>query len=210
MVDSVEWLRTFIAHYPTLQYIVIFLGAGFGGEAGVIVLSFLAAQKIFPFLPFFLVSFLAMIVTDTFWFMLGRTSLVSRMLSHRYATNTVQILTQAVHKMSRGNHLIALILIKFIVGTRVVLIFNFSRTTMTLKYFLRHNFIAIFIWLVAVIPIGFFAGLGFTYFSHILENIYAGIGFLLFVAFVVLILQAYLKKIFTREGQEFVDKNNVI
>lgn len=210
MVDSVEWLRAFIVHYPALQYIVIFLGSGFGGEFGVIILAFLSAQKIIPFFPFFLVSFLAMIITDTMWFMLGRTSIASRLMDHKYATNTIWVLTQAITRMSRGSKLISLILIKFIVGTRVVLIFYFSRTTMTLKYFLEHNFIAIFIWLLAVIPVGYLSGLGFTYISHILENIYAGIGFLLLVIFLFLTLQAYLKKFFAREGQEVVDEKNMI
>ncbi|PIR68247.1 hypothetical protein COU49_02120 [Candidatus Nomurabacteria bacterium CG10_big_fil_rev_8_21_14_0_10_35_16] len=210
MVDSIDWLQTFIVNYPALQYIVIFLGAGFGGEAGVIILAFLSAQKIFPFFPFFLVSFLAMIVTDTFWFLLGRTKTVNKALDHRYATYTVFVIAQAVHKMSRGSNLFALILIKFIIGTRVVLIFYFSRAGMTLKYFLTHNFIAIFIWLVVVIPIGFFAGLGFTYISNILENIYAGIGFLLLIALLIIVAQIYLKKFITKEGQEAFEEGNVL
>lgn len=210
MADYIEVIRTFIVHYPALQYIVIFLGSGFGGEFGVILLAFLSAQKIIPFFSFFLISFFAMIITDTMWFMLGRTSMASRLMENRYATNTIWVLTQAITRMSRGSKLISLILIKFIVGTRVVLIFYFSRTTMTLKYFLEHNFIAIFIWLLVVIPIGYLAGLGFTYFSHILENIYAGIGFVLLVVFLFLALQAYLKKFFTKEGQEIVEENNML
>ena len=210
MVDSIEWLRTFIVNYPTLQYIVIFLGAGFGGEIAIIILAFLSAQGIFPFFPFFLVSFSALIFSDTLWFMLGRTRPVLKIMNHRYATNTIWVIAQAIKRMSRGSNLFALIFVKFIIGTRVVLLFYFSRAGMTLKYFLSHNFVAIFIWLAIIIPIGFLSGLGFTYISNILKSIYAGIGFLLLVILLIIILQIYLKKIFTKEEQEIIEENSML
>ena len=81
---------------------------------------------------------------------------------------------------------------------------------MTLKYFLSHNFVAIFIWLAIIIPIGFLSGLGFTYISNILKSIYAGIGFLLLVILLIIILQIYLKKIFTKEEQEIIEENSML
>ncbi len=210
MTESMEWLQAFVINYPALQYIVIFLGAGFGGEVGMITLSFLAAQKIFPFFPFFLLSFLAVIFSDSLWFFLGRTKLVLNITNHRYATNTVSIIIKAIHKMSRGHHGLALIFAKFIIGTRVVLIFYISKTNITLKNFMRYDLFAIFVWLSVVIPIGFLAGLGFTYISNILENIYAGIGFLLLVLLVIIIIQVWLKKMLTKKGQEIIEEDSVI
>ena len=178
--------------------------------AAIIILAFLSAQDIFPLFPFFLVSFSALIFSDTLWFMLGRTRPVLKMMNHRYATNTIWVIAQAIKRMSRGSNLLALIFIKFIIGTRVVLLFYFSRAGMTLKYFLSHNFVAIFIWLAVIIPIGFLSGLGFTYISNILKSIYAGIGFLLLVVLLVIMLQIYLKKIFTREEQEIIEENSML
>lgn len=210
MIDSAEWLRVFITHYPLLQYLVIFFVAAFGGEVGMIALSFLAAHKLFPFWPFFILSFVGVIFSDTIWFFMGRTKIAEKIFSHRYANDTVFIITEAIRKISRGNHLLALIFTKFLIGTRVVLIFYISRTKMAFENFIYDDIVAILVWLVVLIPIGFLSGLGFTYISDILESIYAGIGFVLLVLIVVVILQIWLKRVFTKEGKEILEKENMI
>ena len=210
MIDSVEWLRVFITNYPILQYLVIFLGAAFGGEVAMIALSFLAAQKIFPFWPFFILSFVGVISSDTLWFFMGRTKIAEKIFSHRYANDTVFLITEAIRKISRGNHLLALIFTKFLIGTRVVLIFYISRTKMVFENFFYYDLVAILVWLAVLIPIGFLSGLGFTYISGILESIYAGIGFVLLVLIIVVIMQIWLKRVFTKEGEEILEKKNML
>ncbi len=202
MIDSMEWLRAFIIHYPVLQYLVIFFGAAFGGEVAMIFFAFLAAQKIFPFPPFLIIAFVAVICSDSLWFFLGRTKLISKITDHRYATNTVSIIIKAIHKMSRGHHGLALLFAKFIIGTRVVFIFYLSKTNIAFKNFMAYDLLAIFMWFSVIIPIGFLSGLGFTYISNILENIYAGIGFLLLILLIIIIIQIWFKKILTKKGQE--------
>ncbi len=209
MTDSVEWLRTFLAHYPALQYVVIFLGAAFGGEAAIITLSFLAAQKFFPLLPFFLVSYVGTLSSDALWFAMGRTKLAAKITDHRHVSKTVFMIMEAIRKVSRGSHLLAIIFTKFLIGTRVVLILYVSKTNITLRDFMRYDLIAILIWIVVVIPIGLLAGLGYNYISKTLENIYAGIGFALFILIVFVLLQIYLKKFFANEGEEILEEKNL-
>src|SRR3989344_2459376 len=64
MTDFILWLQVFLFNYPVLQYLMIFLGAAFGGEVAMITLSFLAAQGFFPLPSFFLVSFLGTLSSD--------------------------------------------------------------------------------------------------------------------------------------------------
>lgn len=210
MINSMEWLQVFIAHYPTLQYIIIFLGVAFGGEIVIIPLSFLVAQSFFPFFPFLLISFIAVVFSDTFWFLLGKSNITTKMMDHRYANNTILVITQAIHKVSRGNNVLALIFVKFLVGIRIVLIFSFSKNNMATRDFVRYNFIAIFIWLAVIIPIGFLSGLGFTYISNILENIYVGIGFVFLVLFIVIMMQLWFKRIITRKGWKITEEDNML
>lgn len=210
MIDSMEWLQAFIVHYPTLQYIVIFLGAAFGGEMIIIPLSFLAAQKIFPLSSFLFISFFAVVFSDTFWFLLGRTRIALKIINNRYAVSTISVVMQAIYKLSKGNNFIALIFIKFLFGTRVIFLFYFSKTSMTVREFISYNFSAIFIWLAVIIPIGFFSGLGFTYVSDILGNIYAGLGFVFLVLFIAVMIQAWFKRVIERKGQEILDKNSML
>lgn len=210
MIDYVEWVRNFITHYPALQYFVIFFGAAFGGEVALITLSFLAAQNFFPFFTFFLISYLGTLSSDSLWFLLGRTKLAIKIIDYRHITSTVVTIMEAIHKISRGNHLLAFIFAKFLIGTRVVLILYIAKTNITFKNFIRNDSIAIFVWLVVLIPIGFLSGLGFTYISSVLENVYAGIGFVVLILFIVVIMQLWLKNFFTKEGEEILEEQNML
>ncbi|OGI73920.1 hypothetical protein A3D42_02785 [Candidatus Nomurabacteria bacterium RIFCSPHIGHO2_02_FULL_41_18] len=210
MTDFILWLQVFLFNYPVLQYLMIFLGAAFGGEVAMITLSFLAAQGFFPLPSFFLVSFLGTLSSDVLWFVLGRTKTADKIFNHRYAIATILLITEAIRKISRGNHLFALIFAKFLIGTRVVLILYVSKTRIAFKNFIFDDMLAILVWLLVLVPIGFLSGLGFTFISGILQNIYAGIGFVILILFLFVMLQMWLKRYFTREGEEILEKKNVI
>jgi membrane protein DedA with SNARE-associated domain len=209
MTPTIAWLSAFILSYPLLQYIIIFLGAGFGGEVAVISLSFLAAQNIFPIVPFFIVGFLGTMTADILWFLLGKTKTAGKIVDHRYATYTISVIMEAIRKVSRGNHLLAFIFAKFLIGTRVVVILYVSKTNISLKHFILNDLVAIFIWLTTLTSIGFLSGLGFAYISHILKNIYAGIGFVILILLIIVMVQIWLKKFFTKEGEEIIKGENL-
>ena len=209
MIGLIEWLRVFFLDYPSLQYVTVFLGAAFGGELAILSLSFLTAQNIFPLLPFFLLCALGVFSSDALWFLLGRTRMVSKIVDHRYAANTVSAITEAIRRVSRGSHFLAFILAKFVVGTRVVIIMYVSKTGMTFQNFIRYNLAAIFIWLIALIPIGFLSGLGFNYISHILENIYAAMGFFILILLIFVVIQIWVKKVIVEKEREIIKEKNL-
>ncbi|MEX2052319.1 MAG: hypothetical protein WD991_01310 [Candidatus Paceibacterota bacterium] len=200
MLESVEWLREFIVNYPALQYGVVFLGAAFGGEVAVISLSFLAAQGFFPLPTFFIVSFIGTFSSDMLWFLLGRTKVVAWLITHRYAHGTISLLTDTIGKVSRGSHFLALVMAKMMVGTRVILIMYTAKTSLPFRKFVAYDAVAVVIWLLVVIPIGYISGLGFSYLSNIFENLYASIGFLLLFIGAIVMFQLWLKRKFTDEA----------
>lgn len=207
MLESLEWLKNIVLFYPGIQYAVIFFGTAFGGEIGPLILAFLTAQNIIPLAPFLLLAFLGALFADIIWFYLGKTRTFGKIMDHRYAVHTVFVITEAVRKLSRGSHLLALIFTKFLIGTRVVLIMYVGRTDIKLNTFIKYDIVATVIWLSVVFSIGYLSSLGFNYLANILENIYAGIGFVLLVILLILMAQVWLKKIFTKEGEEIVHKN---
>lgn len=198
MIESIEWLRMFILHYPAIQYLVIFLGAGFGGELALLILGFLGAQGVISIYPLIILSFLGTLFSDALWFVLGRTSIIRKIIAHRYAHTTVSIINQAVHRVSRGSHLMALIIGKFLVGTRVLLIMHTSTQDIKFREFIRYDILAIFLWIIVVLPIGFLSGLGFVYFAKILKNIYLAIGFILLIILVIALVEIWLERRFTQ------------
>lgn len=196
MIDSVEWLRVFIVDYPSLQYLTIFLGAALGGEVALFALSFLAAQGIISPYALVALSFFGTISSDSVWFLLGRTKTAIKIISHRYANSTITAIAQAVKKVSRESHLLALIFAKFLVGTRIVMLLYISKTEFSFKQFICYNAVATVSWLLVVIPIGFLSGLGFTYIAEVFHNIYAGVGFVFLILIIIVFLQIWLKKLF--------------
>lgn len=198
MIDSMEWLRIFILDYPSLQYLTIFLGAALGGEVALFTLSFLAAQSILSPVALVIFSFLGTLSSDSMWFLLGRTNTAQKIISHRYAHSTVSIIAEAVRRVSRGSHFLALIFAKFLVGTRILMLLYISKTAFSFNRFICYNAVATLLWLLVVIPIGFLSGLGFTYVAEVFHNLYAGIGFVFLILIVIVILQLWLKKIFIR------------
>src|SRR3989344_1774521 len=158
----------------------------------------------------YLMIFLGTLSSNVLWFVLGRTKTADKIFNHRYAIATILLITEAIRKISRGNHLFALIFAKFLIGTRVVLILYVSKTRIAFKNFIFDDMLAILVWLLVLVPIGFLSGLGFTFISGILQNIYAGIGFVILILFLFVTLQMWLKRYFTREGEEILEKKNVI
>lgn len=196
MPESIEWLRSFMLAYPFLEYPIVFLGAAFGGELTIITLGFLAAQNVFSTFIFILLSFFGVLSSDILWFFLGRTVFVQRIISHRYATSAISAIHQIMRKMSHGSDLVAFIIAKFLVGTRVLIIMYLSATKIEFRNFVRYDVVAIILWLLVVIPIGFVAGLGFTYLSEVFRNVYAAMGFILLILVLLIGAEIWLKRFF--------------
>lgn len=209
MIPLKEWITVFVEGYPFFKYAILFLGAAFGGEVGVIALAFLAAHKFFSFIPFCLVSILGTVSGDILWFYLGRTQITGKILNHRYAATPVAIIVEAIQLVSRGNRLIAFIFAKFLVGTRAVIIFYVSKTGIPFKKFILPDLVAIFIWLATLISIGYLSGLGFSYISSVLKNIYAGVGFILLIVIIVVMAQLGLKKFLEKKEKEIIKEENL-
>lgn len=201
-MEHFAWLREFIVNYPSLQFAVIFFGAAAGGEIALVTLAFLAAQKILPLPALIIFSALGTFFADSVWFILGRTAPVRKIISHRYATPTMEVITEALRRFSHGNNFVMLIMAKFLVGTRIVTLFFISTIYDKYRKFAEHNVVAIIIWLAVVIPVGYLSGLGFTYIAGVLQNIYAGLGFILLVILVIIVLQIWLKKILIQTPDE--------
>lgn len=208
MIEPIEWLRVLIVDHRSFEYIIIFLVAAFGGELGMIALAFLAAQGVFSVYTLFAVSFFGTLSSDILYFLLGRTRVAGRFFAHRYANKPITMITEAVRKVSKGSHFLALLFANFMIGSRIILIMYVSKANIRFWRFVYYESISVVMWLLVVISIGFLSGLGFTYISGILENIYVGIGYILLIFIVIVVAQLWIKRIFTKEGEEIMNEEN--
>ena len=122
MIEAIEWLRLLITNHASLEYVIIFLGAAFGGEVAMVALGFLAAQGVLSLYLLFIISFFGTLSSDILYFFIGRTKIASRFFAHRYTNGTINLITEAVRKLSKGSHFAALLLANFMIASRIILI----------------------------------------------------------------------------------------
>lgn len=200
MEEAILWLRELIVNYPNFQYVFIFLGSALGGDFMLIALGFLAAQGILSPIALVSFSFLGTFCSDVILFLVARTTFFHNIISHRYAHKTVSLIVESLLRISRGNHFLALVIAKFLVGTRILIVLYSDRTDLSFKKFAPYDALAAIIWLITLIPIGVLLGLGFTYFAQVLKNIYAGVGLILLFILVAFMVEMWLKRKITGEG----------
>lgn len=199
MEHFIQWLNTLILSYPSYAYFFVFLGTILGGELALFFIGFIVAQHILPFFPTLLISFLGALIPNILWFYLGQTKIVEKTTSKRHANTTFQVVTDAVYRVSRGSHLVALIIIKFLVGTPVLLVMYTHKTSLAFKKFLYYQSIAVLLSMLALVFLGYISGRGFSYLTEVSQNLYSAIGFLLLVVFIFALFQAWFEKRFAKE-----------
>jgi membrane protein DedA with SNARE-associated domain len=200
MIESIEWLRIFILDHRSFEYIIIFFGAALGGEFSLFALGFLAGQDVLSTLSVIILGFAGTLFPNILWFFLGKTKAMSKLVLFRYADATTSMVTQAVDRMSKGNHFAALTIIKFIVGTPFILTMYVSKTDISFRRFILYESGVVLLSLLAVVPIGFVSGLGFIYIASIFNNLYAMVGFVLLVVVIIIMLKRWIKNKFTKSN----------
>lgn len=198
----IDWIRVLVENYTVLQYLIVFLGAAFGGEVVMIALSFWMAQGLFMFAPFIIVAFLGTLSSDIMWFLMGRSNWANKLFNHRYTNGTVSIIVEAVRRISRGSDFVALLLANFVLASRVVLIMYVSKNNLPLGRFIYYEAVAIVLWLIAVVGIGYASGIGYNYIADTFQSIYATIGFILVIILFVIFIQILIEKRITKNTKD--------
>jgi membrane protein DedA with SNARE-associated domain len=209
MDSSVEWFSSLLVGYPLLQYLIILLGVVFTGELALFAIGFLGAQGVLPLFLLVSISFIGVLLADTLWFLLGRTPTAEKITSHRYAYATTSTILQALDRISRGNHFLAIVLAKFIIGTRIIMVIYLSKTNLELRKFVLYDLVAISLWFAVVVTTGYASGLGFAYISGILQNAYAGAGFIILIVLIIIIIQIWIKRTFVKKEKDILEEKNL-
>ncbi len=203
-MSFIEWVTLVFQQHESIQYIIVFLAAAFGGEIAMISMSFLLAQGFFSFYPFVTISYIGTYSSDIMWFWLGKSKMVSKLFTHRHTSKTIHVIVEAMHKMSKGSDFMALFLANFMPASRVILIMYVSRKNLEFVKFLYYEAVALFWWTVAVVAIGYTAGIGYTYLSNVLNSIYSGVGFVLVFLFIIILVQVWFKHKVEEKSEEIL------
>lgn len=174
------------------QIILSFI-SGIITEELLIFLAALSAKRILHFWIVFVFGILGIIFIDAVWFWVGRSKLVNKLKKWKIFSKESKI-EQKIHKLGGKHKFLSLFLSKFVYGTKIILIVYHSAKEMSFKKFTFYNTLAVLLWAVIMLPIGFFAGKGFV---RIL-NLVHGIEKLFAIILIVIIIFYIVQKIVTK------------
>jgi membrane protein DedA with SNARE-associated domain len=176
----VETLTTLLTAY---QIPTVFIGAFFFGDSVILSAAYLAGELSWSPIPIFLAAFAGTIISDTLWYLFGR------FFSWRFSE--VKFLKKERDKMSGfiarlvgEKPLTALIMVKFLYGSRVAMILYAASSGISFWTFTFFNGIGAVVWLLVFIPLGYLAGMGVKQIAPFMDALPAALAVLV-VSFVI-------------------------
>jgi membrane protein DedA with SNARE-associated domain len=168
-------LQSLLFHFAQNPLLLFFLAAYIGGEELIIPLAVLVGQGLWDVETLFTVCFVATVLADITWFLLGRHGVQRRKFFQKYQHRFEKASTffRRIAKSEMG----ILLTTKFIYGTRIFSIIFLSLEGLALPKFILLNSIVTFIWLSCIVTIGWMIGRGSSLFLNIYKHpVYIGLG----------------------------------
>ena len=158
-------IRMFIAHFYLISFI-----SGFFGEEAILFLTFLASENTLHLQIILILAPLGLLFMDTLYFYLGRFKLSKKVSEELHTIGKAKGVLPWIIRFSGRHSLLALIITKFIYGTRIPLMVYYNTRGMKYKRFLIYDFVALELWAVIMIPLAWLAGRGLTLGLHLIKD----------------------------------------
>lgn len=137
----------------------VFAGAFFFGDSVILTAAYVAGQLSWSPIPLFLAALLGTVLSDTLWFLFGA-KLLSRFNDAKFLKKEREKMSGFVQRLVGERPLPALIMVKFLYGSRVAMILYVASRGMSFATFTFFNAIGAVVWLLVFIPLGYLAGRG--------------------------------------------------
>lgn len=149
-------LINLVTHYG--QWSVL-IGSFFFGESVIISAGFLSATGLWPLQNVYLLALIGTVTSDAVWFLFGQT-ILTRTQKMQQSSERYKHVVDKIEHITGNKPFLILLFIKFLYGTRILTILYLAHRKMRLATFLLFDTIGTFIWLVAMLGIGWLAGRG--------------------------------------------------
>jgi membrane protein DedA with SNARE-associated domain len=156
--------------YQSLVYWIILLAALFGGEELIVFFALLSGYGILNVWKVALIGFCGILVADVLWFGFARTALFDWLKKKIGKHANYKHADYLIERFSHKNNFVYLFLTKFVYGLRIVSIMRISRMKQRFVSFLIADALAIAVWSLIMVPIGFFLGKSFFSVVNVLDD----------------------------------------
>lgn len=163
--NVIESITAFLTVY---QLTSIFLGAFFFGDSVILTGSYLAGQLSWSPVPLFLAALAGTLISDTLWFFFGK-YFAGRFSEVKFLKKEREKMSGFIARLVGEKPLTALVLVKFLYGSRVAMILYAAASGISFWTFSIFNGIGAIVWLLVFIPLGYLAGKGVGHAAPVLE-----------------------------------------
>ena len=152
-----DFSTTTLALLQTYHFPIVFLGGVFFGETVIVPAAFLAGEGLLSVTLVSIAAYLGTIISDMAWFYVGPPLFA---YAHRFQkiSEKSEVVLARIQDIYADRPMRALVVSKFVFGTRILTIIYLSTKKISVFRFLSVNLVSTFLWLVAVVAIGFLAG----------------------------------------------------
>lgn len=165
-------------------------------ESGPLMASFLSANGFWSMETVFLCVFLGSSIADFFWYFVGLKITRNTKKWKFYNNNYYSKFSGFVDKMTRRRPFLILVFMKFIYGTRFLMAIYVGIKKVSVGKFFIWNSIGTVIWLLVILPIGWFAGKGASEIINIYKYFeYTVLGLVVFLVLFNIISRFISKKL---------------
>jgi len=165
-----ETLAVQVASNISLFFILGVIGTALWGDGALIFFTaFSVNYKISLWLIFF-AAYIGTMIGDSLWFLIG-IKLARKIEKNKKMYKGYKKIAFIIDKIFKHNHLLALTVVKYLYGTRVITIFYLAKEKIGYKKFIYYDFISTLFWVLGVGLIGYLVGLGFVWIQTAFKNI---------------------------------------
>jgi membrane protein DedA with SNARE-associated domain len=204
-----EFLTFIGPHVASHPYLYLFLGMVIGGETFFLPAVYLASQGVLHFSAVLAISALATLISDTAWYVIGRSFPLSRILSWKKfsARRDAYIKIFQVFKTHSKK---LLFISKFVYGTRTMVQILSGSVKMSFLNYSFVNLAGITSYLLAVSLLAFITKHGLASLEYLSYNKYVSVGvFIILIAIFHLCLKKLLSKKFSASSSPLGTKNEL-
>lgn len=173
------------------KYLLAFLGALLIGEEAVFFLSVLAGSGSFPIWALIGFGFLGLVIADMIWFVIGKCSRVKAWRTKVLDVRGYKELRLFGNYLDKKHELLSFFVSKFVYGIRFIKLISAGARGMHWRKFIVLDSISVLLWMAIMVPLGFWAGKGFSILFKIVNGI-EGVMTLLFFGVVLIVIIEFL------------------
>lgn len=133
---------------------------GLIAEELLIFLAFFSGHNLISFPVVFVFGFLGDLCIDSFYFLIVKSTFFKYKLFNKLESLRNKRLISRIDQAAHHNTFLTLLISKFILGVRTLVIMNFSLKDMKYGKFIRNEIFALLIWLGIMLSIGWAVGRG--------------------------------------------------